>query len=796
MRVFAAILLLLVSGAPARAQMAPEEAAPAPGAPADSLPLIKPTDEAPIEPVPEDGAPPEGPLVRGVRIEGLQRIEEDTVRLNLQQGNGVPLQRDLIAEDIRRLYGLGYFEDVRVTTEPAGEGAVRLVYSFEERPIVRSVTFSGNHEIEDEKIQEVIDVPLRSMLDMNRLRRVSDRIKDLYVEKGYNFTQVYAETTRLPNHEVSVHFRIEENLKVSVNRITFIGNDVFSSERLAEIIETKEDGLFSFLTDSGVFKEGSLARDVEMLTNFYLNHGYIKIRVAPPSAYLSPDRKSVSVTYRIEEGPQYFVGDVKLQGELIFDEGKMRRAFQTQPGLPFSRERLGADVQGVSEQYQDVGYAFVSVAPLTDIDDASRIVDLTFDVDKGNLTYINQIRIRGNTKTRDKVIRRELLVVEGQLFDGTQLRRSRERVFALGFFEEVNFSTEPAGTTGDKIDVIIEVKERSTGTLSVGVGFNSLDKFLGIGQVSFGNLLGYGIRLNANAEFGARRQYYTISYTDPHFLDSNWSLGVDVFNSSRQYLEYTQESVGGRINAGYLIFLNTRLYTTYRYEDISYTNFVGGGSDFFRTGATGSLGTSLVRNTKNHPFDPTGGSILSGGVEWADPAFLGDHSFIKYNLNGTWFQHLFLGVVFSTHGEVAWGNSTVGGSLPFTERYFLGGITSLRGYNYRQVGPRLRIPGGSGTDVFQPVEIVQGGNKMAVLNSEITFPILPQAGIKGVLFFDAGNAWAEADPFFADPLRMGAGFGFRWFSPLGPLRFEWGYPINRRPDERPSVFEFSIGTFF
>lgn len=738
--------------------------------------------------------PEAAPIVDDVRLEGLQRIEEDTARLNIGQGVGSPLDRREIAEDIRRLYDLGYFSDVRVVTEARPDDRVVLTYQFTERPLIRSVDFSGNREIDNDKIQEVIDIRRRTMLDENRLRQVAERISAKYAERGFTFTQVFPELEELPQNEVRVHFRIEENLKVRVGRVNLVGNHVFDDATLRGLLETRADHVLSFLTSSGVFKEGNLARDVDAIANHYLNNGYINVRIATPKAYLSADRKVVDVTFEIEEGEQYFVGTVEFGGDIIFDRTQMGERLRTQTELPFSRERLARDVQRVSEQYQDIGFAFVTVNPLTDIDEEARIVNLNFDVDKGELVYINQIRMRGNTKTRDKVIRRELLVVEGQLFDGGRLRRSRERVYALGFFEEVNFRTEPAGE--DLMDIIIDVSERSTGTLSAGIGFNSLDRFLGIGQVSFGNLLGYGIRLNAQAEFGGSRQFYTLSYTDPYFLDTRWSLGGDLFNNRREYPEYTQQSIGGSLNAGYLIALNTRLYANYRYEDISLGNFIGGGTDFFRGTATGSLGASLIRDTRNHPFDPSDGYRLTAGVQWANPVFGGENAFMKYRLDGIWFQHLFRGVVFSTHAEVAWGHDTRGGRLPFTERYFLGGISSLRGYFHRQVGPRTTIPGASTSDFFQPVDVVFGGNKMLVSHNEITFPILPEAGIKGVVFFDAGNAYAEEQPFFDEGLRMGVGYGIRWFSPIGPLRFEWGYPINRRPEERPSVFEFSIGTFF
>ncbi len=743
---------------------------------------------------PGAAAAQEAPIVREERLEGLQRIEEDTVRLNIRQGIGSPVDRAAVANDIRRLYDLGYFSDIVVEEVEHPQGGVVLVYRFEERALVRAVGFSGNEEIEDEKIREVIDIKTRTMLDQNRLRRVADRIRSLYAEKGYNFTQVYPDITRYANNEVGVNFRIEENLKVYVHRINFVGNHVYDAEKLKSVLETKENNVLSFITSTGVFKEASLLRDVDALTNFYLNNGYIKARIAQPKAYLSPDRKWVDITFEIVEGPQYSVGEVGFSGDLMFSEAQMRKALLTEKGKPFSRERLAVDVQRISEQYQDIGFAFVTVNPLTDVNDEQRIVNLNLSVDRGDLVYINQIRLRGNTKTRDKVVRRELLVVEGQLFDGSRLRLSRQRVYALGFFEEVNFRTEPAGP--DKMDIIIEVKERSTGTLSVGIGFNSLDKFLGIGQVSFGNLLGYGIRLNAQAEFGSTRQYYTLSYTDPYFLDTKWSLGGDLFNNNREYLDYSQRSIGGSLNAGYLIALNTRVYANYRYEDISLGNFIGGGSDFFRGGASGSIGTSVVRNTKDHPYDPMGGYVLNAGVEWADPVFGGENNFVKYNFEGTYFYHLFAGIVFSTHNQVAWGHSTVGGRLPFTERYFLGGITSLRGFYYRQVGPEIVIPSASTSDFFTPLGVIRGGNKMLVSNNEIVFPILPQAGIKGVVFFDAGNAWDEEENFFEDPLRTAAGFGFRWFSPIGPLRFEWGYPLDPKPGERKSVFEFSIGTFF
>jgi outer membrane protein insertion porin family len=784
-RLGAAFLLVLPLSGPVWAQSvtAPAEAPPAVTAPAPA-----PATTAAVEVT--------GPVVAEVKFAGLQRTDALMLEQNVDQTAGLPLDPATVAGDIRRMFKLDYFADIRADAEPTADGRVILTYSVVEQPLVRAITFSGNDEIEDEKIKESIDLKPRTFLREKKLREIQEKIRAQYLDKGYNFTQVYYDVKRLPNNEVSVNFRIEENLKVYVHSIRFVGNRVYDEATLKGLLETSEYEWYSFLGSGGVFKEGVLDREVEALSNLYLNNGYIKVRVAKPKAYLSSDRKWVDITFEIDEGPQYFVGEIKFSGDLIFSEPAVREKLHTRKPLPFSRERLSGDVQMVSEKYQDIGFAFVAVSPLTDVDEEHKLVNIDFSIDKGELVYVNKIVIRGNTKTRDKVVRRELLITEGQLFNGSDLRNSRARVFALGFFEEVNFKTEPSPAGTNKIDVIVDVKERATGTLSAGVGYNSLDRFLGIAQVSFGNLGGYGIRLNVQAEFGASRQFYTISYTDPYFLDTKWSLGGDINNSNRDYGQYTQTSVGGSVNAGYLVYLDTRVYANYRYEKISLGSFTGGGSDFFRTGATGSLGASFTRNTKDHPYDTTKGYVLSGGVEWANPSFGGDYRFVKYNAQTTYFYNPFWLFVLSTHEEVAWGRSTDGGRLPFTERYFLGGITSLRGFNYRQIGPRVTIPGASRTDFFPPIEVVRGGNKMIAINNELVFPIIPQAGIKGVLFFDAGNAYAEEEAFLAQPLRLGTGFGIRWFSPIGPLRFEWGFPIRKKADERKMVFEFSIGTFF
>jgi outer membrane protein insertion porin family len=725
-----------------------------------------------------------------VSVDGNQKIEEATIIGNVKTLAGSNLSAETVREDIKALFKLGYFSDIKVRKEAAA-GGVAVVFEVKEKPQVKDVKISGNNEIETEKLREGIKIKARSIFDREAVKASAEKMKAMYAEKGYYTAKVEYEITELEANEVSVEFKIDEKEKVMVREIRFVGNEAFSDDEIKKQMETKEAHLFSWLTSTGIFKEEEIERDSGRISALYLNNGYIQLKLDKPFVTISEDKRWIYITFNIEEGKQFYIGKLDIKGDLIYEKDELGKSVESKEGEVFNRTKVSEDIYRLTDQYGNLGYAFANVNPITTIDEEKRTVDLTFDIQKGRIAYISRVLITGNTKTRDKVIRRLLKVREGQLFNNVAMKASKNNVYATGFFEDVNFSTSP-GDKEDELTLEIKVKEGQTGSLSAGFGFSSIDKFIGTAQASLGNFMGYGQKVSLSMEAGQSRQIYSLSYFDPYFLDSDWSFGMDLYRSEQVSTDNTRSSIGGVPRLGYLLTDNMRVFVDYKFEDVKITNIYGSNAKIYQGGKTSSVALTVVRDTKDHPFDPTAGTRNSITSEYAGGPLQGDNDFTKFDGTSTYYKKLFWKVIWMVNGRAGYGMGAGGARLPFSNRYFLGGINTVRGYMYQSISPMERIIISS-TDAYAPARsVTMGGNKMVMGSTELLFPIIEEAGIKGVLFGDAGNSYSEEELIDFGRLKPGVGAGIRWFTPLAPFRFEWGFPL---PDTKP-VFEFSIGTFF
>ncbi|MEK7850404.1 MAG: outer membrane protein assembly factor BamA, partial [Deltaproteobacteria bacterium] len=536
------------------------------------------------------------------------------------------------------------------------------------------------------------------------------------------------------------------------------------------------------------FKEDMLRGDMEILSSNYLNNGYIQARIEEPQVFLTPDKRWIYITIRIEEGKKFWLGKIDFKGDTLDSVDDLYKNVKIKEGDVFSRDKLRQDIVALTDLYGDKGYAFANIVPLTALDHEKRTVNITFDISKGELVYFERILITGNVKTRDKVIRRELKVAEGELYHGTHLKKSRQKVNNLGFFEEVNMSTE-RGSSPSKLNIIIDIKERPTGTLSVGAGYSSIDNFIMMGSVSQGNLFGRGQKLQLSAEFGERRKTYNLGFTEPRLFDTELSAGFDIYNMEKQYSDFSKKSNGGDIRLGFpLGFEETRGYLTYRYEESEIYNISAAAGTYITEQAgrniLSSVTASIVRDTRDNYMAPMSGSNNSVSTEVAGSFFGGTRAFVKHLGSSSWFYPVFWETSVMLHGSIGYAEGTEGKALPIDERFFVGGMNTVRGFDPRSLGPR------------DENGIIIGGNKQLIFNAEYLFPLVKEAGLRGVLFLDAGNAFGDNEVYDIENLRTGAGYGVRWYSPIGPLRLEWGYNLNPKDGEKMSRWEFSIGTFF
>ncbi len=719
-----------------------------------------------------------------IRLEGNDRVDGARVRAVLSISPGRELSLEEIDRDLQAIVKLGYFDDVRVDLRDEGQGQV-LVFIVHERPLIREVRFAGNKKLSEEKLRPLVTLRVPGIQDPVQVRQSVAAIRHLYQEEGYHAVRIDAQLKTDERNESLLTFKIDEGKKVLIDEIAFEGNKVFSGKELRETMRTKERWIFSWMTGRGTYKAEEIQFDLDAIKALYFDHGYMDVRIKQPLISLVDDNEYMKLLIEVEEGAQYKVGEIRIAGDLIKPRQELEKLLKLKSGMDFSRTALQQSILDLTDLYADQGYANVNVVPFTDKDRDELTIDLKLMIEQGELVHIEKILIRGNTKTRDKVIRRELTLVEGDLYSQTKIKQSRGRLHNLGFFEEVNLSTRPGSEKGQD-ELTVEISEKPTGSFTVGAGYSSVDQFIFQGSIAQANFLGYGIKLDASATLGGSSELYRLGVTDPYFLDTRWTAGFDLYKTERDWTDFSEKATGGALKVGHPLGSNIRGLLTYRYEekeifDIDKSTVTSlSVLDQEGTSILSSLTGSLSRNTTDYRFDPTRGSVSNFTAEFAGLG--GSEHFAKFELSHRHFLPLFWKAVLSVHGDIGYITKTTDEPIPVSEKFFLGGLRSIRGFETREVGPKEG-------------ETFIGGEKAAFFNVELLFPINEKYKLKGLFFFDTGNAWLESEEYFKN-MRYSAGYGIRWLSPLGPLRFEWGYNLDPLPGEKNNVFEFSVGTFF
>ncbi len=743
----------------------------------------------------------EGEKLVEIKIQGNKRIDTAAILNTVKLHAGDILSDEKTDQDIRAIYKMGHFQDVQTLKEESPKGTV-LIFSVLEKPIVREITFEGNKEITTEKLKEALEFRQNSVLSSKDLAKSLAKIKKLYGDEGYYLAEVQSEVKNKSATELTVLLKVTEGEKILIQSIIFDGIKAFSSSKLQKVMETKEKWLFSWLTGAGTYKEEVLKNDALLLSDHYLNNGYVNVKVGEPVVKLDTTKSFLTVTIGITEGEQFRIGTIGFKGDLLDPEPELRKKLKSEVGELFNRSLLRTDIGTLTDVYGDKGYAFATINPLSHLDPAKKLIDMTFDVEKGELVSIERINIAGNPKTRDKVIRRELRVSETGLYSSTGLKRSKQNLMNLGFFEEANVATAK-GSASNKLNVNVDVKEKPTGSFSIGGGYSSLDGAIIQGSVQQSNFLGLGLKANLSGAFGKTSQTYSLGLTDPYFMDTKWTLGGDIYRSERIYTDYTRRLTGGDIKGGYPIsdFIGTFVMYKLEFKELynpstAYQEL----HDFDINNAypldktvTSSLYTSITHNNTDYRIDPSTGMINSFSVEYAGLG--GDNKFSRLTLDNTYFYPLYKKLRFST--KLTLGTIIdVGKPVPIDEKFYLGGI-NLCGYKVRTVSP---IHNQLVLDVVNNKSIQQvfmGGSNEVAGNAEFTFPLVADVGLKGALFFDYGNSFDDASQLF-DTMLTSYGFGIRWSSPIGPLRLEYGIPINPRKDidSKSGRLEFTFGTMF
>jgi outer membrane protein insertion porin family len=719
-----------------------------------------------------------------IEVQGNRRIDKDAIIGTMQTREGEIISPARLREDLKAVYGMGFFTDVKFEMRDTPEGPV-LIAVVQEKPAIREIRIQGNDRIKDKAILEVLDLKPYAVASESAIRENIDKILKLYTDKGFSEARVDYNLQPVTDTEVDLTFNVDEGGKVFVREIRFEGNQAFSDKRLRSVMETKERGLLSRITGTGKLDRDILERDVERVTAFYFNHGYVRAKVGEPRIDIR-DRR-IFITIPVEEGPQYQVGRVDLQGDLMEDKAKLLEILRIPKTKVYSREVVQEDLTTLADLYADQGYANADITPLIREDDAAMTVDITFDIRQGKQVYFERIEVEGNIKTRDKVIRRELRVYESELFSATKIKESIRNLRRLEYFEDVNFSTTP-GTAPDMINLKVSVKERPTGTFGIGAGYSTQDRLVGMVEISQTNLFGRGQQLRLQGIIGAISNRFRLSFLEPYLFDRPLSLGFDAYNWEREFDEYTRKSRGGSVRLSHpLRWKYTRIYGSYRFENVDLSDLRPTASQVLREAAeihnTSAVSFSIRRDSRDALFMPTQGSDNSLALEMAGLG--GDTAFFRAVAESGWYFPLWWGTVAVAHGRVGYLSRLDWGALPAYEKFYLGGIDSLRGFNFAEITPR------------DPVTNERiGGDSFSQLNLEYRWPVplLKKYGFMGTVFFDAGNVYGSnyVGPF----LRTSVGGGVRWFSPMGPLRIEWGLNLSPKDYERKSVWEFTVGGTF
>ena len=720
--------------------------------------------------------------IASIEVKGNQRIESDAILKVIKSKVGGSYIPTVLSEDLRSIFSMGYFDDLKVESETKPDG-VAILFHVKEKPTIRRIRIKGNVRFKDEEIRENLTLSTGAILNVFKIQNNIKQIEALYKDKNYHMVKVDYRILPLENNQADIEFSIDEGPKLYVTEILFEGNSSFEAKKLKKEMDTTEKGFFYFLSSSGDLNRSVLDQDMAKLNAFYHNQGFIHARISEPQIDILDEH--IRITIKISEGPKYKVGAIDISGELIRPKKDLIAKLSMKSDEYYSREKVRTDVITLTDIYGDQGYAYADVSPKIDEDENKRIINVNFNISKGQQVYLENILISGNTYTRDKVIRRAMSVQEQELFSVSRIKRSIRNLYRLEYFEDIKVN-QLKGTSADKMSLKIEVSEKPTGTFSFGAGHSSEENFFLTGSISKRNFLGYGQTLAFAGQFGSSTKDFQLSFTEPWLMDTHLSATVRAYNRAKEYEDqYDLRENGGGFRFSYPIFDYTRIYWGYDLRMTEVTDVTDKApksiEELEGTNLTSSVNVSIGYDSRDRGFNTTEGSKHGISIEYAGLG--GDISFAKYMLESGWYFPLFKGLVGFVHGKTGYVHQIDDSLfLPDYEKCYLGGINSIRGFDYR--GIHLEDEEGNKA----------GAERMVQFNLEIGFPIAEKQGLRGVVFYDAGNVYDHGIDL--GDVRQSAGYGIRWNSPFAPIRIEYGYILDRREDEGQGRWEFTMGGAF
>ncbi|MFH0738388.1 MAG: outer membrane protein assembly factor BamA [Candidatus Omnitrophota bacterium] len=742
-------------------------------------------------------------VVTAIEIKGNKSISSNTVISKMKTRVGSAYQDNVISDDLKRLYLLGFFSDIKIDTQDYRDG-LKIIIAVVERPIIEKITFSGIRRLtmKDDKLKEMLKSKETQYLDYPNLAQDVETLKSLYEKKGFGQIEINHEVVVDQNtNKAKVQFNVAEGRKIKIKKIYVEGNSQYPDKRILKLIKTKS----AWLLNAGALKEEVLLEDIERIKSFYQRQGYADVVVEYEiAADTNPRKPFLYIKIRIQEGSKYLVGNLVIQGNNYVTKKEILAAVrECLPGEVFNQEALKQDISYIQGIYFDRGYIFAQIQEVTSLNPNNGRIDIGYDITENNVAYVDKIKVRGNIKTKDVVVRRELRIKPGDKFDGEKLRRSKERLQNLGFFEEVSYDTEDSPQQ-DKKDLVVEVKEAKTGAFSFGGGYSSVDEFVGFVEIeqknfdwrNFPYFTGDGQNLKFRASLGTVSESFDLSYTEPWIFDYPVSFGFDIYRRSHKRESdigygYDEDVTGGDLRLGKEISEYVRADMLYRYDQIDITNITEDSTDDLKSeygkNTISSMQFGLTYDSRNNVFDTTKGDLISGSIECAGGPFGGDKDFYKFFGRASHYTPLFRGSALEFRGRFGLADAySDSKKVPIYERFFAGGAYTIRGYRERKVGP-----------VDAKSSDPLGGESMFIGNIEYTYPLF--SFLKLASFYDTGNVWEKLDKIGSGGFKSAVGLGVRIKTPIGPIMLDYGIPLNKEPgseDKGDGRFHFSMSHGF
>ena len=741
--------------------------------------------QAPRE-IPRGGPPPV--LIKELTVEGNRRVQEAVILGRVRSAVGAPFNPSQASEDIRSIFGLGFFDDVQLKVEDF-EGGVKVTYVVVERPFVRDVEFVGSSRLSATELQDKVELRLGSVYNPVEVQRAIDKLRESYEEEGYFEAKISSEVEKFSDGDVKVVFTINEGRRITIDKIVFRGNKGLTDRQIKEVMATRERQYFIL---RGTVQRQRLDEDIDRIISLYQDTGYIQARVERSDVAVDRDKALVTITIDVVEGLQYKVGNIVLTGVTLLPEAELRRQLKFKTGDVFSRGGLRDGIRSMTDLYSTIGRASADIVPRTDSQPASRTVDITIEITEGPEVYVERINITGNTRSEDRILRRELPFVEGDLFTLQKLQRAKQRLINLGYFETVNVVTVP-GTAKNRIIVNVEVTERPTGLFSIGGGYSSADSFVGTLDISQNNFLGRGWQLGLRIRAGAQTQQGQISFTEPWLFDQPLAAGFDLFSTSRSFDEYQYDTLGGNLRMSHPFAEYWRWNAAYRLTRDKISDVTSADTllkEQEGTRVTSAIVAGVARDSRDNIQSPSRGGVTSFNFDFAGLG--GDSKYVKLVASATyfypiWFGHILSGRIEAGYG-FGWAEDGLTGKteLPVFERFYLGGPNTVRSFKARKISPI--------DSAGQRI----GGNGYDLGNVEYLIPLPYDFRLAG--FIDVGNVYGNGTDFDLTDQRYAIGGGVRWRSPFGPIRIDYGINpdrrnVNGKRDDFGAV-QFSVGSPF